>query len=64
MKGFNFNNTLYLDLKINKVSEQEVNGVGGEGVIVHDNDEEKDIEGNLLTFITVAKEIKFNDLIL
>ena len=38
---------LYIDLKVNKVSEQEVSGVGGEGnAILHDNDEEKDVEGN------------------
>ncbi|XP_046656219.1 eukaryotic peptide chain release factor GTP-binding subunit ERF3A-like isoform X1 [Daphnia pulicaria] len=33
------------DLKVNKVSEQEINGVGGEGnAILHDNDEDKDVE--------------------
>ncbi len=41
---------LYIDLKVNKVSEQEINGVGGEGnAILHDNDEEKDVEGNTVT---------------
>ena len=41
-------------MKINKV--QDINGVGSDGiVVVHDNDEEKDIEGNLLTFISTTK---------
>lgn len=47
---------LYIDLKV-KVSEQEVNGVGGEGnAIVHDNDEEKDVEGNF--FVTKKRSDK------
>ena len=52
---------LYIDLKVNKVSEQEVNGVGGEGnAILHDNDEEKDVEGNFF----VTKKTKIDKIIL
>ena len=54
---------LYIDLKVNKVSEQEVNGVGGEGnAILHDNDEEKDVEGNF--FVTKKNKTKSDKIIL
>jgi hypothetical protein len=39
------------------VSEQEVNGVGGEGnALLHDNYEEKDVEGNI--FVTLKRSVK------
>lgn len=43
----------YLDLK-NNMSEKEVNGDSGEGaILVHENDEDKDLEGNLVSFFMI-----------
>lgn len=43
---------LYIDLKVNKVLGHDINGDGGEGT-VHDNDEEKDIEGKISVVLCI-----------
>lgn len=46
----------YLDLK-NNMSEKEVNGDSGEGaILVHENDEDKDLEGNLVSFFMIENQ--------